>query len=512
MTPPPSQTRPTASRTTANKPLTTPHSPTKPRHHRHSRKRIIATKPPSPKSRQIHPMPPLHFLDLPTDVLQEIIRHVQQPAYEGRHPIITEGALSRSLPLSQTCTTLQNVWHTTHIHIELCLAVGLTNVGLAHLTRNSGPNTISRLSIRHCTSLTTPAFIAIATHCKTLHTLDVSHTQIQDAELVAITKANKKTLRSLAIHACPKVTEEGLHTAVNTSEQLTFLDIGRNAISVTDTVVETAVKLMGSSLRTLILSDCTRLTKRALMILGSHAVQLVSLTLRSLPIVTDRGLNALCGQIGSTLHILDVLHCPNISLDGYLGVVRAHCPHINRHLQGRPWASRSVNTSATTASNSTSSSASNSSTNSNTSHNGTETASQSQLSSTPPQQETGLQQLRQEPQWIEQEDTPRNLHDCVVATLPALIYRISATDAVRRKPALYFLLVDESALRAFRIVVQAQALNLSHFGSVLVSNFGNRPTRETKHILLSRFGHQSPLDEDDKEGGEEDKRRVVPCL
>lgn len=88
------------------------------------------------------------------------------------------------------------------------------------------------------------------------------------------------------------------------------------------------------------------------------------------------------------------------------------------------------------------------------------------------------------------------IRDNIICTLPSLIYRISATDAIRRLPALYFLLVDESALRSFRIMVQAHALNLSNFGIVLVSNFGNVPSQNTKRELLLRYGHHSVVDEE----------------
>ena len=89
----------------------------------------------------------------------------------------------------------------------------------------------------------------------------------------------------------------------------------------------------------------------------------------------------------------------------------------------------------------------------------------------------------------------RCLRDNIIATMPGLIYRISATDAFRRRPALYFLLLDESTLRPFRVSVQSKSLNLSDFGTVLISNFGKHPTLHTKHVLLERFGYDSPPDD-----------------
>lgn len=186
------------------------------------------------------------------------------------------------------------------------------------------------------------------------------------------------------------------------------------------------------NLRTLIISYCRRVTDTGIAALGMRA-SLTSLTMRGLPLVTDAGLRALCRGTGHCLQVLDVLECTGLTITGYFGTVRKYCPYIMKLLERSGCARRLGE---------------------------------------------------------------RCLQDCIIATMPCLIYRISATDAVRRKPALYFLLLDESSLRPFRVSVQGRSLNLSDFGTVLISNFGKKPTTDTRSVLLSRFGYDSPLEGD----------------
>lgn len=190
------------------------------------------------------------------------------------------------------------------------------------------------------------------------------------------------------------------------------------------------------NLRTLVISYCHRVTDNGIAVLGMRS-SLISLTMRGLPLVTDAGLRALCRGTGHCLQVLDVLECTGLTIGGYFAAVRKYCPYISKLLE-RSECSRRLG--------------------------------------------------------------ERCLQDCIIATMPGLIYRISATDAVRRKPALYFLLLDESSLRPFRVSVQGRSLNLSDFGTVLISNFGKKPTRDTRNVLLSRFGYDSPMeDESDDE-------------
>lgn len=186
------------------------------------------------------------------------------------------------------------------------------------------------------------------------------------------------------------------------------------------------------NLRTLVISYCRNVTDTGIAALGVRA-SLTSLTMRGLPLVTDGGLRALCCGTGHCLQVLDVLECTGLTISGYFATVRKYCPYIMRLLE----------------------------------------------------RSECVRRLGE-----------RCLQDCIIATMPGLIYRISATDAVRRKPALYFLLLDESSLRPFRVSVQGRSLNLSDFGTVLISNFGKKPTRDTRSVLLSRFGYDSPMEGD----------------
>lgn len=289
---------------------------------------------------------------------------------------------------------------------------------------------IHRLGLRRCKAISKRAFAQIPRQCSRLRSLDMSHTDIGDDFVLELTKNTGRSLQFLALHGCNKLTARSIHAIADRCPHLRFLDIGSIA-AVDDAAIEYLVSRLGGSIRTMVLSNCKNLSDSGMAALGVECKAIMSLTLRGLSSITDNGLYKLCCGIGDRVQILDVLDCAGLTMGGYFATMEAFCPHVFKYLE--------------------------------------------------------------ESNYIDHLGE-RCLRDNIIATMPGLIYRISATDAIRRLPALYFLLLDESTLRPFRVSVQSKSLNLSDFGSVLISNFGKKPTPKTKNILLSRFGYDSPFD------------------
>lgn len=289
---------------------------------------------------------------------------------------------------------------------------------------------VHRLGLRRCQQLSLRALNSIPMFCTRLRSLDVSHTHVTDFFIANLVDATGKTLQFLALNGCDQLSAGALRYIADNCPNLRFLDIGGVSV-VDDDVVAHIAHRLGASLRTLILSRCVAVSDLGLAAIGTHCSALMSLTVRGLPEVTDAGLLKLCEGIGEQVQILDVVDCTGLTMGGYFATMERCCPHVFRYLE--------------------------------------------------------------ESNYVEHLGE-RCLRDNIIATMPGLIYRISATDAIRRLPALYFLLLDESALRPFRVSVQSKSLNLSDFGSVLISNFGKKPTPKTRSVLLNRFGYDSPFD------------------
>lgn len=289
---------------------------------------------------------------------------------------------------------------------------------------------IHRLGLRRCKEVSQKAFAHIPRQCNRLRSLDMSHTDITDEFVDELTNNTGRTLQFLAFHGCTQLTARSIHAIADRCPHLRFLDIG-SVPSVDDAAIGYLVRRLGGSIRTMILSNCEALSDTAMATIGAGCKSLMSLTIRGLPSITDYGLQKLCSGIGERVQILDVLDCSGLTMGGYFAAMEAFCPHVFRYLEESNYVD----------------------------HLG-----------------------------------ERCLRDNIIATMPGLIYRISATDAIRRLPALYFLLLDESTLRPFRVSVQSKSLNLSDFGTVLISNFGKKPTPKTKNVLLNRFGYDSPFD------------------
>lgn len=289
---------------------------------------------------------------------------------------------------------------------------------------------IHRLALRSCRQISQTGFANIPRYCARLRSLDVCHTDITDDFIMHLTNATGRTLQLLALHGCVNLTSRSFCAIADKCPHLRFLDIG--AIPpVDDYSVAYIANKLGCTIRTMVLSSCSNLSDAAMGEIGAECKSLMSLTIRDLPLITDCGLQKLCSGIGRRVQILDVLDCTGLTLGGYFATMEKYCPFVFRFLQ--------------------------------------------------------------ESNYVEHLGR-RCLRDNIIATMPGLIYRISATDAIRRLPAIYYLLLDESSLRPFRLSVQSKSLNLSDFGTVLVSNFGKRPTQKTQNSLLRRFGYDSPFD------------------
>ncbi|CAN8066284.1 unnamed protein product [Agarophyton chilense] len=370
----------------------------------------------------------MRLLDLSDDALALVVSHLMNPAREGARAIVTEQSLRVSLPLALTCRALHAVWRRCLTDLELWVSGSLTDRGLVSICAAAG-RSLHRLGLRRC-RLSLSAFRAIPRFCPRLRSLDLSHTPVTDDIILSLVARCGPTLQFLALHACTSLSSRALRAIADNCLHLRFLDVGA-VPAVDDDTLAYLVRVRGACLRTLVLSHCDKLSDTAMLHIGTHCSALMSLTVRSLVSVTDRGLQTLCQRVGHRLQILDVLDCTGLTLGGYFSTMEAHCPHVFRYLQESNYVD----------------------------HLG-----------------------------------ERCLRDNIIATMPGLIYRISATDAIRRLPALYFLLLDESTLRPFRVSVQSKSLNLSDFGTVLISNFGKKPTHKTRSVLLSRFGYDSPCD------------------
>lgn len=154
---------------------------------------------------------------------------------------------------------------------------------------------------------------------------------------------------------------------------------------------------------------------------------MMSLTMRNLSQLIDAGLVDLCRGLGEHIQILDVLDCTGLTLHGYFSTIEAYCPHVLSFLDESNY-----------------------------------------------KDFFGLRCLR----------------DNIIATTPGLVYHTRAMKAFNGRPAIYFVLLDESSVQRFLISVQSLSLELSDFDTVLVSNFGECPCIHTKQGLLETFGYR----------------------
>lgn len=380
---------------------------------------------------------PTHILDLPDDALRSIYLHLMHPPHDAYHrPVFTPTTLSQSLSLSFTCTTLYKI-RTSLIHsLDLSLPSSSThcmvNMSLVSVLNVSNSN-LRRLSLRRCNEVNNSMInLLLKSIGFKLIVIDLSFTNVDDEGLITLFKKSNN-LSSLSINGCPNITEFSIEALANSYKpNLTFLDVSNNPQAITD-----------KSLNKLLTSKVTSINSINTLILSNNRT------------LTDKTLHTISSS--TITNSLQSITLRNLPLITDIGIKSLCMSHGNKLCVLDVLDSVGLTLSG-------------------------------HFSSIRKYCPLIFKFIRDKVVGFD------HLRDCIIATMPGLIYRISATDAIRRLPALYFLLLDESALSSFRIAVQGRSLNLSDFGVVLVSNFGKKPSRETRSMLKARFGHGSVFD------------------
>eukprot|EP00178_Gracilaria_changii_P011231 TRINITY_DN3212_c0_g1_i1.p3 TRINITY_DN3212_c0_g1~~TRINITY_DN3212_c0_g1_i1.p3 ORF type:complete len:410 (+),score=70.15 TRINITY_DN3212_c0_g1_i1:41-1231(+) len=366
------------------------------------------------------PPPPrtMRLLDLPDDVLSRVLAALLAPLNVGSHAPVLESGFVATLPLALTCRRLYALFHAQLNDLELWQTARLDDRGLISLSRHVG-GALRRIALRRCFRLSARSLHALATHCPRLRALDLSGAPVGDAELSSVLCGGAAPqLRALLLRRCVALSDASLSLIAARCPQLRALDVGALP-NISDAGVAHVAAALQNSLTMIVLSECAQLSDAALMALGRWCPRLQSVTCRSLPLVTNEGVDALCRGARTNLAMLDVLHCEQIKARAFLDSVRRYCPLLARRLRGTDG---------------------------------------------------------------------RSLRQMVISALSGLIFHVTGSDVHNGKTAVYFLLVDPGTSNSFRVGIGSACLDLTNYGCILASCFGDAPDEQVKHTLLTEYG------------------------
>ncbi|KAL7156360.1 hypothetical protein ABFS83_02G004100 [Erythranthe nasuta] len=191
----------------------------------------------------------------------------------------------------------------THVSLRWCNL--LTNLGVAHLASNGN---LSTLDLRDCRNLGDYSLRAINSLPK-LKSLLLDGCDITDSGLSHLSKGSMKTLVSLSVKGCKKLTDRCISS---------LFDGNSN-----------------QELRQLNLSNLPNLSDGAIFLLAKSRIPLSELRLRQCPLIGDTSVMALASMqidenvwCGSSLKVLDIYNCGGITQLAFRWLKKPYFPRM----------------------------------------------------------------------------------------------------------------------------------------------------------------------------------------
>lgn len=210
-------------------------------------------------------------------------------------------------PIAKNCRQLEL------LHISLCFL--FTDEGMYALTSGINRTSLTSLDLSGCKGLTDDGFEVVAMACISLKWLNLSSARITDIGMRAIT------------HNCWRLKNLIMKDLYLISDDVFFFDLEKDGRKEAD-------ENMLTSLTELDLTDCTRLTDRALEGLSIRCENLVNLKLGGCSNLTDRAIDLLlkepkCGkERGKHLTKLSFAFCTQMTDQGISKICQA-CAKID---------------------------------------------------------------------------------------------------------------------------------------------------------------------------------------
>lgn len=272
------------------------------------------------------------LLHLPNDVLRYImsmITHVRhdelREAGDAYASGVEVGSFRNALPLAYTCTKMLTIFYSSLDN--LCLwSTSLSDNTLRSLCINASFD-VKRLVLRGCEQLNDDGIHAVTAHLTQIRSVDLSFLpNITDSSVAALCTRRRKQLRKVLLRKCVQLTDVSV-AALAHCRNLQVVDISY-VPKVTDAGISLLAAGCGSNLRLLSISHNYRLTDISFRAIGLYCHNLTQLCARGLPLVSDRGFEALCENIGEQIEGIDVLDCVSLTRDPVLSCIRAYCPRV----------------------------------------------------------------------------------------------------------------------------------------------------------------------------------------
>ena len=304
---------------------------------------------------------------------------------------------------------------------------------------------------------------------------------IDDRALISIARNANTTVRRMILRKCSRITIHSLHTMSIHCTNLRTIDL--SYVNILDHELAIVLNSCATTLRSLLLRACYNLTDASLIRIAQTCPALEALDICSLPHVTDTGMEHLANGLGQQLTMIVFSECKRLT-DYSLTSLGKWCPRLEVvTCRGLPLIT----------------------------NNGIDALCRGVQDRIAILDILDCDQLKVKgflnsarqycPQLARRYEFAegKSLRQIIISSLSGFIFHVTGSDIHNGKAAVYFLLVDSGTSNSFRVSIGSSSLDLTNYGSILASCFGESPNEHVKQTLLTLYGLDLDAEESDGE-------------
>lgn len=294
--------------------------------------------------------------------------------------------------------------------------------------------------------------------------------RLNDDGLTAIARHANQSIRRMILRKCYRLSARGLGALAQYCHNVRTVDL--SYMPITDGDLAVIVKTMAPSLRSLLVRGCTKLTDASLDLIGTMCRNVDAIDVCALPLVSDDGMAKLAKGLGERLKMVVFSECKNLT-DHSLVSLGTWCTLLEVvTCRGLPLISNTGLDALCRGA-------------------GENLAILDILDCDQLKAKDFLDSAKRYcPQLVRRYEKVegRSLRQIIISSLSGFIFHVTGSDIHNGKSAVYFLLVDSGTSNSFRVSVGSSSLDLTNYGSILASCFGEAPNEHVKQTLLSLYG------------------------
>ncbi|KAH7570728.1 hypothetical protein ACOSP7_019112 [Xanthoceras sorbifolium] len=201
---------------------------------------------------------------------------------------------------------------------------GITDAGMSSI--GCGLTSLQSLDVSYCRKLTDKGLSAVAKGCCNLRILQLAGCRFVTDGLLQAISENCHNLEELGLQGCTNISDSGITDLVHGCQNIKFLDINKCS-NIGEVGILSISKSCSSSLKTLKLLDCYKVSDESILSLAKYCNNLETLIIGGCRDITDQSMKFLAAACKNSLKNLRMDWCLNIT-DSSLTCILTQCRNL----------------------------------------------------------------------------------------------------------------------------------------------------------------------------------------